>query len=69
MPYLGKNDVEDLCSDVDSEDNGPGPASEETVVVKKVNSPKTYAALVVGNKTNFSRFRKCVTLGALMWRT
>ena len=41
MPYLGMNDVEDLCSDVDSEDNGPGPASEETVVVKKVNTPKT----------------------------
>ena len=41
MPYLGMNDVEDLCSDVDSEDNAAGPASEETVVVKKVNKPIT----------------------------
>ena len=41
MPNLGMNDIEDLCSDVDSEDNGPVPASEETVVVKKVNKPIT----------------------------
>ena len=36
MAYLGNNDVEDLTSDVDSEDNAAVPASEETVVVKKV---------------------------------
>ncbi len=41
MPYLGNNDVEDLTSDVDSEDNAPGPTSEETVVVKKVKTPLT----------------------------
>ncbi len=41
MPYLANNDVEDLTSDVDSEDNAPGPASEETVVVKKVKNPIT----------------------------
>jgi hypothetical protein len=39
MAYLGNNDMEDLTSDVDLEDNGPGPASEETVVVKKVKKP------------------------------
>jgi hypothetical protein len=41
MLNVGTNDVEDLCSDVDSEDNAPGPASEETVVVKKVKPPLT----------------------------
>ncbi len=41
MPYLGTHDVEDLCSDVDSEDNATGPTSEETVVVKKVKNPIT----------------------------
>ena len=43
MPNLGTNDVEDLCSDVDSEDNATGPTSEETVVVKQVNYPITSA--------------------------
>ena len=41
MPNLGNNDVEDLTSDVDSEDNAAGPASEKTVVVKKVRYPLT----------------------------
>jgi hypothetical protein len=38
MAYLGNNDVEDLTGDVDSEDNDPGHAREETVVVKKVKN-------------------------------